>query len=81
MAKWTRTIKIKDALSNDTSADGIRAASSTIMSRLKGAGAPLARVEKARDIAAHDPETALLVFNEGLNKIYDWADENRVWLA
>lgn len=81
MGRWTKTIKLKDAIGEDVSGDGILKASSEVMRRLTGTGAPCAKIERARDMAKHDPETALLVFNDGLDRIYDWADDNRVWLA
>lgn len=80
MSKWRKRISLKDALSGDISAEGIIAASNTIMDRLRGSGAPYAKIEKARDMAGYDPETALLVFNDGMDRIYDWADESRVWI-
>ena len=80
MGKWQRTIKIKDLLDGDTSPEGIIRASDGIIDRLSGKGAPYARIEKARDMAKHDAETALLVFNDGMDRIYDWADDNRVWI-
>lgn len=81
MSKWRKTINIKDAMSDDVSASGIKKAADTIMGRLSGSGAPYAKLEKARDMAGHDPETALLVFNDGMDRLYDWADDNSVWLA
>ena len=70
MGKWRTTIKIKDAIGEDTSADGIMNAASAIIDRLAGTGAPYAKIEKARDIAKHDTDTALLVFNDGLDRLY-----------
>lgn len=81
MSKWRKTIKIKDALNGDVSSQGIIKAADTIMSRLAGSGAPFMKIEKAKDMACHDPETALLVFDDGMDRIYDWADEERVWLS
>ena len=81
MPKWRRTIKFRDAIGEDTSPEGIDAAATRVMDRLAKTTAPVSRIEKARDMAADDPETALLVFNDGLNRIYDWADDQRVWLA
>lgn len=80
MARWDTTIEIKDLLVEDESAEAIKNAADGIVSRLP-AGAPTGRLIKAKDMADSDPETALLVFNDGLNRVYDWADANRVWLA
>ena len=80
MGRWTRTIEIKDCLTGDVSAEGIKTAAETILSRLPS-NAHSRLLKKARDMAADDPETALLVFNDGLDRIYDWADQNRVWLS
>lgn len=78
---WKRTIEIRDVLTDDTSAESIIHASTTIIERLKGTTAPVARLEKAKETASTDPETALLVFNDALDRVYDWADEHRVWLS
>ncbi len=80
MSKWKQTIKIKDLLSDDDDAATIKHAADELVSRLP-ASAPTARIVKAKELADADAETALLVFNDGLNRIYDWADANRVWLA
>lgn len=80
MARWLQTIKIKDLLGSEEGPDAIIAAADGIKSRLPE-GAPVSQLTKARDMANVDPETALLVFNDGMDRIYDWADRNRVWLA
>jgi len=77
--QWTRTIQIKDLLTDDKSAEAIKSAASGIISRLPDA--PTSRIAKARDMAGDDPETALLMFNAGLDAVYDWADFNRFWLS
>ena len=79
MTRWTRTIQIRDLLTGDESAEAIKGAADGIISRLPDA--PTSRIAKARDMADDDPETALLVFNAGLDAVYDWADFNRVWLS
>ena len=80
MTRWTRTIQIRDLLTGDESAEAIKGAADGILSRLPS-DVPTARIVKARDMADADPETALLVFNSGLDAVYDWADFNRVWLS
>lgn len=76
---WRKTVKIKDLLTDEETPEAIKAAADGIIQRLPGA--PTSKLAKARDMADDDPETALLVFNDGLNRVYDWADANRVWLA
>lgn len=80
MGRWVKTISIKEFLTDDDDAEAIKTAAEGIMSRLPG-DAPIGRLVKAAKMADEDPETALLVFNDGMNRIYDWADLNRVWLA
>lgn len=80
MSRWIQTIKIKDLLSDADDAEAIKSAANGILSRVP-TSAPTAKLAKARDMADEDPETALLVFNDGMNRLYDWADANRVWLA
>ena len=79
MRRWKRTVNIKDLLTEEETPEAIKAAANGIIERLPDA--PTARLVKAREMADEDPETALLVFNDGLNRVYDWADENRVWLG
>ncbi len=71
-------MKIKDLLGEEETPEAIKAAADGIIQRLPGA--PTSRLAKAREMADSDPETALLVFNDGLNRVYDWADSNRIWL-
>lgn len=80
MAAWSRTINIKQFLSNGEDAEAIKSAADGIVKVLP-ADAPYERLIKAKQMADDDPETALLIFNSGLDLIYDWADAHRVWLA
>lgn len=80
MGRWTRTINIKQHLTEDVSAAGIKSAAAAISAALPKS-AWKSGLQKAADMADSDPETALLVFNDGLDRVYDWADANRVWLA
>jgi hypothetical protein len=75
---WKQRVKIKDLLTEEETPEAIKRAADGIIQRLPWA--PTNRLAKARDMADADPETALLVFNDGLNRVYDWADANRVWL-
>ena len=79
MRRWQRTVKIRDLLTDEETPEAIKKAADGIIERLPNA--PTSRLKKARDMAEADPETALLVFNDGLNRVYDWADEHRVWLS
>lgn len=75
---WKRTVKIKDLLTDEKTPEAIKNAAEGIIQRLPSA--PTTKLAKARDMADADPETALLVFNDGLSRVYDWADANRIWL-
>lgn len=78
MAAWKRTVKIKHFLTDEETPEAIKRAADGIIKCLPGA--PTAKLAKARDMADADPETALLIFNDGMNSIYDWADMERIWL-
>lgn len=80
MSKWKKTINIKDLLTEEETPEAIKRAADGIIERLPST-APTRRLVKARAMADSDPETALLLFNDGLGYVYDWADENRVWLG
>lgn len=79
MSRWVREIKIKDLLLEKKDAETIKAAANGLIDRLPE-DAPTHRVKKALELADDDPETALLVLNDGLSRIYDWADANGVWM-
>ena len=80
MARWLKKVQIRDLLTEGQDAETIKTAADGIIARLPSE-APTSRLTKAKNIADQDPETALLVFNDGMNRIYDWADERRVWLS
>jgi hypothetical protein len=77
---WKRTLNIKQYLTEAETPEAIKAAADGIIGTLP-TSAPTSRLAKARDMADDDLETALLVFNDGMDRVYDWADANRVWLA
>lgn len=82
MTKWKQTISINEHLSDDVSAEGIKRAAAGVTCAIKAASAdaPIAGLQKASEMADEDSKTALLVFNDALHQLYDWADWNRVWL-
>ncbi len=79
MTRWKRKVEIRDLLTDEETPEAIIAASTGIIERLPDA--PTSRIAKAMGMANDDPDTALILFNAGLNDVYDWADYSRVWLA
>lgn len=80
MGRWVRTIGIDHLITTDTTSGGIIKASEALIDLLTKEGAPMRLIAKAKAEALEDPEAALALFNSGLNRIYDWADENRIWV-
>ena len=81
MANWKRTLHIKHLLSEQTDSATIIAAATKIAEKAKPIGAPTAKFDKAITFAATDEDIALLVFDDAMNDLYDWADDNLVWVA
>jgi hypothetical protein len=79
MSKWRKTVKLRDLITGDTSPDAIKALANGIIERLPLA--PHRSAREALDLVDSDPEGALDAVNDALDFVYDWADENRVWIA
>lgn len=81
--KWTRTLQIKDLLTKETTSEAIVKAANGIYDRLP-IDTPATVKEafrKAVSYAEKDAEVGLMVFNDGMEKLYDWADDTGVWVA
>ena len=81
MQKWKQTIKLKHLLGPDTSPEAIKKLAQGALGALQNTSAPCAGFEKALKLADEDEEVALLVVNDAMNTLYDWANANRVWIA
>lgn len=88
--KWKHSIDIKQHLSADTSNEAIVKAAEGIWYQLKLLPITLEGLEdmiwEFRDIAesTHDAEgnsDLLDHFNYTLNELYDFADDNRIWMG
>ena len=80
--KWKSTLQIKDLLTEETTSEAIIRAANGIYDRLP----PQARsikedFRKAVSYAEKDAEVGLMVFNDAMEKLYDWADDTGVWVA
>lgn len=92
--KWLTTVNIKDLLSEDDSEEAVIAAATGIVERLQPLTDPalggslvdsidastLSEIlDSFRDLAERNPDVD--EFNWVLAGLYDWADDNRVWLG
>ena len=81
MANWIFTLEIKDLISDDDSPTGAVNFAKEIVKRLKECGfagtQQIINYFNKIKITDADP---LAEVNEGLDRLYDWADTNRVWL-
>ena len=85
MTRWKRRIKIKDLLDGDDSPEEVVRIAAVVVERLRkdtpsGRDADLDFVvSEFEDITAEDKKPVLL-FDDALDQLYDWADYNRVWI-
>jgi hypothetical protein len=78
---WTKKIVLRHLLTGETSAEAIKALANGAIEAVKNSDAPIAMFKKALALADKDEEVALVVVNDAMNKLYDWADDNRVWVG
>jgi hypothetical protein len=81
MGRWKKSISIREAIGEGDSEAGIISAAEAIHALLSDTDAPVEGLMEARDMAKTDTDAALEMFNDTLKEIYDWADENGVWLG
>lgn len=89
MSRWNITINIKDLLTEDDSESAVVFAVNGINDRLRpllGTSTGTYDLDTLNDILESFEEIATNSqdadeFNEILNELYDWADDNRVWLG
>lgn len=86
--RWKATVEIKDLLSSDDSPENAIRVGSEMARRLRSKmPADLAQDPDLEEILAHFETVgdagkfALSAFNATLDRLYDWADEKRVWLG
>lgn len=83
---WKHTINIKDLLTaDDESPREIERTAKAIAERLRKASPEPSDelryiIEEFEDISAED-KRPLLLFNDTLDSLYDWADAERIWLG
>jgi len=81
MANWLRVLAIKDLISDDDSSIGAVRLAKRISKRLKLIDSPEIKslIDYFDKIKKSDADP-LAEVNEGLKRLYDWADLNRVWI-
>ena len=78
---WRKTIKINHLLTDDKDAEAIKALANGVIEAVKDTDAPIGLFEKALKLADKDEETALIIVNAAMSLLYDWADNNRIWIG
>lgn len=78
---WKTTLKLRQLLTDKTDAEAIKALANGAIEAVKGTDAPISMFEKALKLADEDEEIALVIVNDAMNRLYDWADANRVWIG
>ena len=82
MANWKKTIKLKHLLSDRRDAEAIKALANGALEALKDEPtAPIEHFKNALEMADMKPEVALLLVNGAMENLYDWADDNSVWIG
>ena len=85
MAIWRKTVNIKDLLTDDESPEEVVRIAGELTSRLEKAFPHPDYdlediIEEFKDIEVTDKRPVVL-FNDTLSRLYDWADAERVWLG
>lgn len=78
---WRQTLHLRQFLDDDTSGEGVKRAATGIIGVLGDHHSQSIKFKKALDFVETDAEVALLVFNDAMNQLYDWADNEKVWIA
>lgn len=90
MSRWRKTVNIKDLLSDDSSSEEAERVAGILADRLASQlAAELENdnyleeiVDELREVAGGaGGRFANPAFNSILSNLYDWADDNRVWLG
>lgn len=89
MAKWQKTINIKQFLGEDTSREAVETAARGIFGLLEihypnwetGDDRALADIMFNLEGARDDKDVTAEDFNWILDELYDWGDHERVWLG
>ena len=92
MSTWLTTVNIKDLLTEDDSEEAVITAANGIVGRLRTLADPGGSLADSldtltlceilntfKDLAENNPDVQ--EFNWVLDELYDWADDNRVWLG
>lgn len=80
MAKWVKTIAFRDFITGDTSPAGVAYTAKQMMAVLATTNAPTMALAEAQKRADAGDEYSWLLLDHALDRIYDWADANRVWI-
>ena len=75
------TIKLKHLLSDTTGPEEIKTLANGAIEALKATDCPISLFEKALKLADEDEKSAFIIVNAAMVKLYDWADNNRVWIG
>lgn len=78
MANWTKTVDIKPhllAIEDDEDYQGAQIVAQSLVTLLKE------KLPEYPDIAHFEDVQDVEDCNEALDRLYDWADENLVWLG
>jgi len=79
MPFWKKTMTIRHLITDDTDFAAIVGLAQGVLDNQIYTG-PRRNFIKAMELAETDPETALILVNQGMNQLYDWADMNYVWI-
>ncbi len=87
--EWQFRINIRQHLGDDTDDAAIARAATCILAEIANPGLPAqdqlhtvrACIEAARDSAEAGEPDAFRMFNDALDRLYDYGDDNSVWLG
>lgn len=88
MARWIKTVDIKDLLTDDDSPENAVKVGLAMAERLRSRLAGYLDDDPDFEEIVNDFEAvgdaqqfALSAFNDTMNRLYDWADGERIWLG
>lgn len=80
MVNLNRTLKVKHLLTEEVTAETVKTLAEGVIEITKHTDFRPSNFEKALKLIEVDVEAAGLMVNLAMDNLYDWADNNHVWI-
>ena len=77
---WSQTIRLKHLLSKDITEETITRLAKGVIEEMDKTDFPTNKFAAALEMTKTNVYAAGLMVNDAMNSLYDWADDNRVWI-